>query len=88
MKRQVQHYKAAIAMVREIQAAQSLATPIEVADAMAKIKPLVHRGKGKGVNPKRHNAAAGRSRYSPHQGQREMERRRVGGFASRRWRAV
>jgi hypothetical protein len=81
MKRQIQHFKAAMAQFNQIRAALALTTPLERDAAMAKVRPLVHRGKGKGVNAKRHNAAAGRSRYSPHQGERECERRRVGGFA-------
>jgi hypothetical protein len=83
MKRQIQHFKAAMAQFNQIRAALALIDPIARNAALAKIKPLVHRGKGKGVNAKRHNAAAGRSRYMPHQGHRECERRRIGGFAGK-----
>ena len=43
------------------------------------------RGKGRGGISPAHNIQAQRSRYRPHQGAREMERRRVGGFAFRRY---
>lgn len=82
MKRQIHHFKAAMAMFAAVSAA--LALPVlQQREALAKIGPYKSRGKGRGTPPRNHNAAAGRSRYMPHQGARECERRRMGGISLR-----
>ena len=92
MKPQKGAFKRAMVMFKEraeaLKAAMMIG-PIEaklalmaLADRLSQYKS---RGHGRGGYEPAHNRAAGRSRYMPHQGEREMERRRVGGFAFRRW---
>jgi hypothetical protein len=72
-----QPFKRAIAMFEEIRLALADKTPLE------RVKPYVSRGHGRGGREPKHGAA--RSKYMPHQGARECERRRIGGFAFKRW---
>lgn len=50
---------------------------MELADRLGQ---YVSRGKGRGGISPSYNVAAGRSKYMPHQGEQERERRRLGGF--------
>jgi hypothetical protein len=51
-------------------------------DALNEIGPYKSRGKGRGTPSRRYGNRSGI--YKPHQGARECERRRMGGFYNRR----
>lgn len=88
MKLQKGAFKRALAMFKERAEALKAAMMIGPIEAKLALMALADRlgqyksrGKGRGGISPSYNLAAQRSRYRPHQGLREMERRRIGGFA-------
>jgi hypothetical protein len=75
----------AAALVAAVSAAASFG-PLQrqsaLAEALSKLGTYKSRGKGRGTPSRRYGNPPGR--YSPHQGAREMERRRLGGFGHHR----
>lgn len=56
-------------------------SPLALQAALAALPPYKSRGHGWGLRQPSHNARAARSKYMPHQGERECDRRMVGGYA-------
>lgn len=81
MTRRINHFARAIAMFAAVAAAMKL-DGMDRVNALAGIGPYKSRGKGRGTPSRRYGNPGGR--YMPHQGAREMERRRMGGFFNRR----
>ena len=54
--------------------------PVARMNALAALPPYKSRGHGWGLRQPSHNARAARSKYMPHQGARECDRRMVGGY--------
>lgn len=62
-----------------------IAAKLALMDLAMRLGAYKSRGKGRGTPARSYNLAAGRSRYMPHQGERECLRRRLGGFGHARW---
>lgn len=74
IQRRINHFAAAMAMFVAIREAMLLPSAFEQQAALGEIGPYKSRGKGRGTPSKRYGNKAGA--YRPHQGKREMERRR------------
>lgn len=77
-----QAFARAKAMMALVAAAMSMASIAARQQALSEIGQYKSRGKGRGTPSRRYGNKAGK--YMPHQGRREMERRRVGGYAQER----
>lgn len=55
--------------------------PLDRQREILALPPYKSRGHGWGLRQPSHNARAARSKYMPHQGERECDRRMVGGYA-------
>lgn len=64
-------------MMAAIAAAMALATRGEQQTAMGKVGQYKSRGKGRGTAARNYLRGLGRSKYEPHQGEREKSRRRA-----------
>lgn len=62
-----------------------IAAKLALMDLAMRLGAYKSRGKGRGTPARSYNLAAGRSRYMPHQSERECLRRRLGGFGHARW---